>query len=326
MELGIVVPTYGDWGHATVVRDAVQAVEELGFSTAWFGDHIVVPRYAAHVSPPNWLEPLSCALVGAGATTRLRFGVDVLVLPYRDPVWLSQLVAGADQLSDGRLTLGVGVGYIRGEFAAVTRVPYEDRGRATDEHLRVLDALWQTDGPVSFEGEWTSFEDVLAEPKPAQRPFPLWVGGNGAPALRRAALLGNGWHPLFPTLDRYREGRRRILERRADAGIGAPFTFSYSSAATRVLEVDGSGGFTAGGTTTVPPPPEYDYAPPPPMTDDGRMLLVGTPDQLVADVAALADAGVDHLVLRFSHGHAPHDLADLVDQAARFAAEVVPGG
>src|SRR5205085_8571473 len=103
---------------------AVQALEELGYHTVWFGDHVVIPDYAKHLSLPRWLEPLSCVFVGAGSTRRIRFAVDVLVLPYRDPVWLSQLLASADRLSGGRLTLGVGVGYVKGEFAALTTTPY----------------------------------------------------------------------------------------------------------------------------------------------------------------------------------------------------------
>src|SRR5687767_11622515 len=86
---GVVVPTSGPWADAGMVRDAVMAAEDLGYDTVWFGDHVVIPDYAAHLSPPAWLEPLATAAVCAGATSRIRFGTDVLVLPYRNPVYLS---------------------------------------------------------------------------------------------------------------------------------------------------------------------------------------------------------------------------------------------
>src|SRR5436853_537347 len=116
---------------------------------------------------------MTCSSSGAGARTRIRFGTDVLVLPYRNPVVLSQVLASGDQLSGGRLTLGVGVGYISGEFAAVGSPSYERRGAVTDEYLRAMRTLWDTDGPAAFSGEWVQFAAVLAEPKPAQTPVPV---------------------------------------------------------------------------------------------------------------------------------------------------------
>lgn len=325
MDLGVVVPTSGIWGDPHLIRDAVQAAEDLGYHTVWFGDHVVVPDYAAHLSPPNWFEPLSCAFVGAGATSRIRFGVDVLVIPQRHPVWLSQLVASADQLCDGRLTLGAGIGFIRGEMAALGPTPYERRGDVTDEHLAVLRLLWEGEGPLSFSGEWVSFEAVHAEPKPRQRPFPLWVGGNAAAAHRRAATLGTGWHPLFPTPAAYARGRDAILALRAEAGVSGPFTFSYSCPPTRVVLSDAerevSGGYGDGGVEV---PPEYSYAPPMPTTAGGRPMLVGDPDEVAADVLALADAGVGHLALRFSTGHEPEGFDHVAEQMTRFRDRVVP--
>ncbi len=321
-DFGLVVPSYGPWADPSWVRDAIQRAEDLGYTTVWFGDHIVIPSYAAKLSDPFWLEPISCALVGAGATKRIRMGVDVLVLPYRHPVWLSQIVASGDRLSGGRLTLGIGVGYIQGEFAAVGAPPYQARGAVTDEYLAALRALWETEGAVEFNGKWVQFADVHAEPKPQQRPFPLWIGGNIDKARRRAALLGNGWHPLFPPPDEYRAGREEILRTRNEHGLTDSFTFSYSCPMMRVVlgKEDRPGALGYAALDEIPA--DYSYAPAPPRAADGRPLLVGDPDEVASDVKLLAEAGVEHLALRFSAGDL--DLAAFLDQAERFVQRVKP--
>jgi probable F420-dependent oxidoreductase len=322
MDFGLVVPTYGPWADPAWVREAIQQAEDLGYTTAWFGDHIVIPSYAARLSDPFWLEPISCALVGAGATKRIRMGVDVLVLPYRHPVWLSQMVASGDHLTGGRLTLGIGVGYIKGEFAAVSAPPYQARGAVTDEYLAALRVLWEAEGPVEFDGAWVQFADVYAEPKPLQRPFPLWIGGNIRTARRRAALLGNGWHPLFPTPEAYRTGREEILRTRAEHGLSGSFTFSYSCPLMRVVLGKEDRPDLLGYGEVGDIPAEYGYAPARPRAAGGRPLLVGDPDEVAADIDLLAQAGVEHLALRFSAGDL--DLAAFLAQAERFVARVKP--
>src|SRR4051812_35439518 len=270
VEFGVVIPSAGEWGDAGAIRAGVQAAEDLGFHTAWFGDHVVIPSYAAHLSEPNWFDSVSCMLVGAGATSRIRFGTDVLVLPYRNPVVLSQVLASGDQLSGGRLTLGVGVGYISGEFAAVGSPSYERRGAVTDEYLRAMRALWETDGPAAFAGEWVQFADVIAEPKPAQTPFPVFVGGNGARAFRRAATLGNGWHPLFPSPESYAAGRTEIMRIRGQSGAAGPFTFSFSCPLVSVQLDPSERPEVKPYTERTDIPAEYHYAPPFPTDEVGR--------------------------------------------------------
>jgi probable F420-dependent oxidoreductase len=263
-------------------------------------------------------------LVGAGATRRLRFGTDVLVLPYRNPVVLSQTLASGDQLSGGRLTLGVGVGYISGEFAAVGSPSYGQRGAVTDEYLRVMRTLWEADGPASFSGEWVQFTDVIAEPKPLQTPFPVVVGGNGQRAYRRAALLGNGWHPLFPTPEAYATGRAEILRVRADAGLTGPFTFSYSCPLVNVMLDPSERPTVQPYTERLDIPDEYTYAPPFPVDDSGRDRFTGTPEEIASDVRTYVDAGVEHFALRFHIGEPGFDVKAFTTQLERFTTLVLP--
>ncbi len=327
-QFGVVIPSWGEFGDAGAIREVVLAAEDLGYDTAWFGDHVIVPDYAAHISAPNWYEPLTTCIFGAGLTTRLRFGTDVLVAPYRNPVLVAKMLSTADQLSGGRLTLGVGVGYVSGEFAALDAPPYAERGAVTDEYLQVLRTLWECDGSLSFDGRYVQLHDVQFAPAPAQLPFPVWVGGNGAAAYRRAAAYGNGWHPLFPTVDAYRTGREEILRRRREAGgplAAAAFTFSYSCPQTRVvLDGDAAPLHSATYADLGEIPDEYHYAPAVPEASDGRPLFIGTPEQLVADVDAFVAAGVDHFALRFWAGTPGVTPAEVIDQMRAFAERVVP--
>lgn len=323
MRYGVVVPSYGRFGDPELVMRLVRAVEVLGYESAWFADHVVIPDYATDWLPPPQLDALTCCGAGLGATTRLRVGTDVLVAPYRHPLLLAKTAATADQLGGGRLTLGIGVGYLEGEFAALG-VPYGERGAITDECLRVLRHVWTERGPVSFHGTHVRFDAVHLGVTPAQPGgVPLWVGGNIPRAQARAARLGDGWHPLWPQPDAYAAARRRILELRAHDGVDRPFVFSMSCPSGAVLDAPRDRWDEA--RPARPARAEYAYAPPVPRAPDGRPRFTGTPDQLAADVTTYADAGVEHLVLRFWTSARRDMIVDqLEEQMARFAREVAP--
>jgi len=298
MRFGLAVRAYGDGATGPAVAEFLAAAEELKFDSVWFPDHIAIPDYATAVNlSPPFLEPLASCAWGLARTTQLRFGTDVLVAPYRHPLQVAATAGTLGRLAGDRLILGIGVGYLRGEFDALGAGPYQDRGRLTDEFLRTVrrpvDGLHVVQAPV---------------------PVPLWVGGNGAAARRRAALLGDGWHPLWMPDDRYAAARREILELRASAGIEGGFTFSYSCGRTRVLDRDP-------GDWPVPPPrapegSEFRYAPAAWTDANDRPRLVGTPDQCVGDLRLLEAAGVDHVTLRFGDAG--------TGQLELFAREVAP--
>lgn len=298
MRFGLAVPAYGAHAEAGPIRDLLAAADELGFDGAWFPDHVAVPDYAAEVNlSPPFLEPLAACAWGLGFTTRLRFGTDVLVAPYRPALVVAAATNTLARLEPGRVVLGVGVGYLKGEFEVLGAGPYERRGARTDEFLRLLRAP-----PEGYT--------VVA----ARVPAPVWVGGNGPAARRRAALLGDGWHPLWMPATTYARARDRILELRTQAGLASPFTFSYSCGATRLLD-------RSPGSWPAPPPrppsgSEFSYAPDAWVDEDGRPRFVGTPDQVVGDLRLLRAAGVDHVTLRFGSTE--------VSQLERFAAEVAP--
>ncbi len=318
---GYVIPSIPPFTDPAAFVDLLQAGEALGYADVWFGDHVVLPGYAAHLTHPDWVDPLAACCFGLGHTSQLRFGTDVLVAPYRHPALVAKMVASADHLSGGRLVLGVGVGYLRGEFAILGLDPAE-RGSRTDEFLDVLDRLWNGgDDILEYHGTHFSFDDAVFGPAPTQRPMPLWVGGNGARALRRAATRGNGWHPLFPTPDGYAAARQQILAQRT---AGSPFTFSYSCAVTTLLDANPAT-YTTGTWDEVPDiPDDFSYAPPIPTAADGRPRFVGTPDLVADDVAAFVAAGVDHFTLRFASGVDGRGVGDLLAQIRWFTEEVAP--
>jgi probable F420-dependent oxidoreductase len=145
------------------------------------------PRYG------NLYEAVTTLAYVAGLTRRLRLGTSVLVLPQRDPRLVARQVATLDSLSGGRVVLGVGAGWMEDEFKAL-QVGFADRGRRMDEAIAVMKAIWQSPDP-QFDGEFYRFRDVLVEPRPAQAGGPpLWIGGYGTVALKRAATLGDAWH------------------------------------------------------------------------------------------------------------------------------------
>jgi alkanesulfonate monooxygenase SsuD/methylene tetrahydromethanopterin reductase-like flavin-dependent oxidoreductase (luciferase family) len=178
--------------------------------------------------------------------------------------------------------------------------------------------MFEQDGPLSYDGRWISFDDVLFEPKPSH-PIPLLVGGNHAKALRRAALLGDGWHPLFLGPEDYARGRGEIERIRREEGIARPFTFSLSGPQTRILASGGSAGrskVAQEGTS---------YAPPVGTDEQGRQRFVGTAEQVLVDCLEMAGAGVEQLVLRFAVPVDPEVDLDLhLQQLRLFASEVLP--
>ena len=318
MRVGVVIPTYDQYAGAAAFRRLALAIEELGFDSAWFGDHIVFPAERPDYIGSSWLDAMGCAIQGLGMTTRLRFGTDVLVAPYRNALVLAKLAATASLLSEGRLQLGLGIGWLEGEFRVLGVPPFAARARVTEETLQVLRLLFEREGPVSFSGRWIDFEDVLFEPRPAPPP-PLLVGGNHEKALRRAALLGDGWHPLFLEPEDYARGRAQIERIRREENITRPFTFSLSGPQARILPASAPALHTRAASEST------SYSPAVGVDSAGRQRFTGTADQVRADCLAMADAGVEQLVLRFALPLDPDiDLETHLEQLHWFAREVLP--
>jgi probable F420-dependent oxidoreductase len=144
----------------------------------------------------------------AGATQRIRFVTSVMILPYRNPVVTAKMLASLDVLSGGRVIVGAGVGWMKEEFETIGTEPFAERGKVTDEYIAAFRELWSSDNP-SFNGKYCRFSNIVFLPKPVQKPtIPIWIGGHSKQAIRRAARLGDGWHPIggVPTIPLEPEG------------------------------------------------------------------------------------------------------------------------
>ena len=177
MRLGVNVPNFGPGTSPDTLARWAQTVEGLGFDLLMVSDHIAVTPDVAEQYPAPFYEPFTTLAWLAGLTHRVRLGTTVLIVPYRHPLLVARMAANLNDLSGGRLVLGVGVGWARQEFDALG-VAFGQRGRLTDEHLLAIRAAWRDD--QDYRGGQ----------------IPIWVGGNSDAALRRAVRLGDAWHPL----------------------------------------------------------------------------------------------------------------------------------
>ncbi len=315
MRFGFYLPTRGPQAAGPAVEALARHGEALGYHSAVVADHIVIPASSdsiypytldgKHPSEGDALEQLAEIAFVAGVTRTLRLITSVLIVPHRNPVVTAKTLATIDVLSRGRLTVGVGVGWLREEFAALGAPNFERRGAVTDEYIRIFKTLW-TQAPATFSGEFYRFDSVWSLPMPVQQPHPpIWIGGHSRAALRRAARLGDGWHPVggVPSAPlRPAELRAKVVELH------------------RLCAAEGRG---PAELTVSLKAPLYDVRVTGAALDaEGRERrpLSGTAEQIAADVDAYAEAGVSELILDF-RGDA---LGASLDRMEWFAREVMP--
>ena len=205
MKFGVMFANVGPMAHAEGAIGIAQAAEAGGIESLWTVEHTVVPagyQSAYPYSPTGKMpgpedspipDPLIWLSFVAAATSTIRLGTGILILPQRNPVTLAKEVATLDQLSGGRVELGIGVGWLEEEFDAIG-VSFAERGRITDDHVAALRALW-TQSPATHQGEFSSFTDVYSLPQPTQATIPIVVGGHSKAAARRAGRVGDGFFP-----------------------------------------------------------------------------------------------------------------------------------
>jgi probable F420-dependent oxidoreductase len=188
-------------------------LEQSGLDSIWLSDRLSSPAPV-----PEVMTTLSAI---AARTSKLKFGPSVIVLPYRTPVVAAKEMATLDWLSRGRFFPAVGVGVeLPREFDA-SGVPFNQRGRRTDEAIHVIRLLW-TEDEVTFQGEFFKLDRVTIFPKPWQTPPPVWIGGKSDAAVRRTARLGDGWMPSFITPEEFRVGAERVKELARASGREVP--------------------------------------------------------------------------------------------------------
>lgn len=209
MRFGVMLPHRWLYAAGNTIADFAREAEELGYSSLWVTDHIIVPPYRTERGHIFYEALTTLAYVGS-ITTHCLLGTAVLALPPRNAVLVAKQVATLDALTRGRVMLGVGTGWIEEELRYLG-ADWQQRGAMLDEAIQVLRNLWSDDTTSSFQGQYASFEDMTCFPKPAQPGGPkVLIGGMTTPSLRRAARAGDGWIPWAVTPQEVKEGVAQI--------------------------------------------------------------------------------------------------------------------
>lgn len=216
MEFGCHLPMFGPIATRHNVITFTKRMEALGYDSLWVSDHVIIPwtirsRYPYNETgqfplPANatFLEPLTTLALAAGVTERVKLGTTILVLPHRHPVLAAKMLATLDHLSNGRLIVGAGVGWLEEEIRILS-VPPAQRGAWSDEAIRVMRTCWSQER-ASYHGQFVQFDEIGCFPQPLRKTIPIWIGGHTPRALRRVAELGDGWHAAFASPEKLEEG------------------------------------------------------------------------------------------------------------------------
>jgi probable F420-dependent oxidoreductase len=289
--------------------------EELGFGIISVSDHIIIPKAINSTYPYNesgtfagspageCLEQLSLLSFLVGVTSSAKLLTSVMVLPHRPPVLTAKMLATIDVLSNGRLIVGCGVGWMREEFEAIGAPSYDERGAVGDEYIRAFKELWTSDNPA-FEGKYCRFANVAFAPKPVQKPHPpIWTGGESPAALRRAGRLANAWYPIgsnprFPvgTPAQFAEYTARVKRYATEAGRNpSALDFAYSA-----------NWYNDQQAQTLP--------------GGQRRPLTGTPQQIADDIKRYEELGVRYMMMNLQG----ETQAQTLERMQRFADRIMP--
>ncbi|MEG3594403.1 MAG: LLM class F420-dependent oxidoreductase [Chloroflexota bacterium] len=305
MKFGFEVPTSGVFAGPDSLARVARHGEQIGFDYLHIGDHLVIPRSIQSSYPYSdsgaflgeWsskenqgeddlglhFEQLTTLSYLAANTNKINLLSSVCILPYRQPVLTAKILATIDVLSNGRLIVGCGAGWMEEEFEALGLDTFKKRGSVTNEYIDAFRELWTSPNPT-FKGEYVSFSDIYFAPKPIQKPYPpIWIGGESPAAIRRAANYGDVWYPFgnnpqYPldTIDRLKNGIEKLNCKLDEADRDINKIGIALSAEMWYSDTD----------------PIFDE-------NGNRKLLTGEPSQVAEDIYNLAEIGVSYLTLDY---------------------------
>ncbi|MDA0340490.1 MAG: TIGR03619 family F420-dependent LLM class oxidoreductase [Proteobacteria bacterium] len=308
MQFGLHLGIRGPAADPDSLRIIAAEAEALGFAHLGFSDHVVIAEQVDSPYPytksGRWfaedsgecLEQVTTLGFVAAATRSIRLLTSVMVLPHRPPVLTAKMLNTVDVLSKGRLTVGLGVGWMAEEIALLGGPAFADRGKAADEYIQAFRVLWTEEHP-RFHGAHVQFEGLKFFPKPVQSPHPpLWVGGEAKAARRRAGRLGDGWYPVgnnpkapFDTAERYAAGLADVAGRDPSDIARGLFVIWYKLG-------------------------EAEKTP-----DGDRRSFTGPADAILEDIDAYRQTGLEHLVIGGESGN----LEQCLDRMRRFESDVM---
>jgi probable F420-dependent oxidoreductase len=302
MKIGLALPHMGEQATAGNIRDFALYAERNGWDSLWTGErllHPVNPRTAYPARADGKLKPatkrvfehLTALSYVAALTDRVRLGVSVLILPYHNPVLLGRRLATLDQLSHGRVTAGVGVGWSADEFEAVG-APFHERGNVTEEAVRALRAVWGPD-PVEFSGEYYTIPASIIAPKPVQNPLPIVMGGFSPKALDRAGRMADGFTAAAVNVDTLIEMISRVRQAATASGRGLQ-------------------DFPTVLRANVMPTPDDSEVP-----EEERQVTIGSWGQIAMDIHRLTAAGIEEVFFDLNNLPGAENLHVQLDIASR---------
>lgn len=303
MQIGFNAPAGGPLATAAAMTRLVTEGEAMGFDYATFSDHVVIPT-DIHAKYPysdtgefpagsrgERHEQLTQVAFIAAKTRRLRLVTSVMVVPHRPAVLTAKILSTIDVLSEGRLTVGIGAGWLEEEFVALQTEDFAARGKVTDEYILACRELWSKEAPA-FRGDYVTFDNITFAPKPVQAPLPIWVGGESGPALRRTAKLGDGWYPI---------------------GTNPSFPLDsmarYQAAVAKLRGLVAAAGRDAAGVALAYRVQKYGPEVPALAGDGERRMFGGSPEAIAADLRAMAALGVAAIDFSFPGGTVEDALA-----------------
>jgi probable F420-dependent oxidoreductase len=298
MRFGVGLQNYGRSITFDALRRVAVTAEELGYDSVWTTDHVIVPS-AARESYGHIFECMVTLAIIAAITKRVRLGTSVIVLPMRNPILFAKQAASLDVASGGWMIVGLGVGRIEAEFRNLN-ANFKNRGRRLNEDITLLRRLWSSE-VANFHGKYTDITDSVFAPLPLQTidaagtpGIPIWIGGGSEPAWKRAARVGDGWHPNGVSPQVFAAGIKYIREQKPLR----PFTFSMR------LSID----MTPGAL------PTYE------LRGKQYCRLAGSNDAIRAGLWEYVGIGAEHIALFFPMD----DIAVTLQQMERFMRDIAP--
>ncbi|MFT7574748.1 MAG: putative F420-dependent oxidoreductase [Alphaproteobacteria bacterium] len=315
MKFGLHFGSRGVAGHPESLTVVARKAEALGYEHFGMSDHVIVATNVESSYPYSEtgkffdqdsgvsLEQVTALGFVAGVTKRIRLLTSVLVLPHRHPVLAAKMLATVDTLSSGRLTVGVGVGWMAEEIALLGGPPFASRAQASDQYIKGFRELWTAEHPKS-DSEFATFDNLLFAPKPTQGTgLPIWVGGEAKGARRRAGQLADGWYPVtgnpkhpLDTADRYKAALADVRAEAEKVGrdgnqvIGALLAI-YCRVGSEQKDRDGK-----------------------------RLTFTGSAQAIIDDISEYREGGLEHFLI----GGDGRDTNGTIDHMEQFATEVMP--